>query len=63
MAMTGAGVLGTTAKLVPLPPQAKTLKRTSDGYASNKDRASFIPMPAQNWNHYDVTTSEARGMS
>lgn len=64
MAMqTGAGELGTTKVLAPLPPQAKTAKLTPFGYMSVTDGASVIPMPAQNWNYYDVYLSEMQGMS
>ena len=60
---TGTGMLARPDKLAPLPPQAKTLKRISDGYASNKDRANFIPMPAEILNDHGVTTNEVMGMS
>ena len=61
--LTGAGGLGPPRMLVPLPPQAKTAKLTPCGYAPVTDGASVVPMPAQNWNYYDVTLSEMQGMS
>lgn len=63
MMETGAGELGTPKVLAPLPPKAKTAKLTPFGYMPVTDGASVIPMPAQNWDYYDVYLSEMQGWS